>query len=132
MKRLSVIFVSLILLISISSCSNSKHYSKYERNNYSQNNSLNDYHKKFDVNRGGSLDLNIETGGSLKVIGWNKNVVDVKIELKGRDKDDVEDKEDEDDHDGDDKTMKRISDNNNSKTTGKLEHRRIFCCQGPY
>jgi len=89
MKRLSFLLISFFLLLSLNNCSSCASGSKYEKYNYQQdNNSKN--HKLFEVTPGGLLDVNIETGGSIKVVGWNKNVVDVLVLLQGRNKNNVE------------------------------------------
>ncbi|REJ73489.1 MAG: hypothetical protein DWQ30_24195 [Acidobacteria bacterium] len=46
--------------------------------------------REFDVSPGGTLELDLETGGSVKVTGWGSNTAQVDAELSGRDRDDVE------------------------------------------
>lgn len=41
--------------------------------------------KQFNISPGKLLDIDLKTGGSINVKGWDKNVVDVKISRRGRD-----------------------------------------------
>ncbi len=47
------------------------------------------YQKEFNVKPGGTLTLELKTGGSISVEGWNKNIVNVEVTVKGRDTEDV-------------------------------------------
>ena len=49
-----------------------------------------DFEETFDVKAGQKLDVKIKTGGDIQITGWDKNVVEAKIKLKGRDADEVE------------------------------------------
>ena len=46
--------------------------------------------KKFEVEDGGRLELDLETGGSLEISGWSNDLVAVEIRIGGRDRDDVD------------------------------------------
>jgi DUF4097 and DUF4098 domain-containing protein YvlB len=41
--------------------------------------------KEFKVSSGKKLDVDLRTGGSLKIVGWDKDIVRVKSNLRGRD-----------------------------------------------
>lgn len=49
-----------------------------------------DFKKEFSTKPGLKLDLDLEIGCDIEVIGWDKDVVDVDAEITGRDADDVE------------------------------------------
>ena len=46
--------------------------------------------RSFDVSSGERLDLNLETGGTISIKGWNRNEVGVTVERRGRDADMVD------------------------------------------
>jgi DUF4097 and DUF4098 domain-containing protein YvlB len=46
--------------------------------------------KEFKLGKGKKLELEIDSGGSLEIEGWDKKSVDVRVQIKGRDADDVE------------------------------------------
>ena len=48
------------------------------------------YEKEFDVQKGERLVLDFETGASISVEGWDKNLLKATVEVRGRDTDDVE------------------------------------------
>lgn len=91
MKRIPILLISFFLLISLTNCSTCSSKHNYDRDyKYQQKKSDAETHKSFDVSSGGLLDVHVETGGSIRVTGWNKNVVDVKVYLSGRDKNNVD------------------------------------------
>ncbi len=51
--------------------------------------SAQDVHRTFDASSGGKLILDLETGGSIVITGWNRNEVEVSVSIDGRDADDV-------------------------------------------
>lgn len=91
MKRLSVLLISFCLLISLTNCSTCSTSNKDNRDyGHTQKKYQNETRKSFDVEPGGLLEVNIETGGGIEVVGWNKNVVDVEVTLGGRNSDNVD------------------------------------------
>jgi len=46
--------------------------------------------KEFKVKEGKELELDLESGGSIDISGWDKNVVAVEVRIRGRDAEDVE------------------------------------------
>lgn len=46
--------------------------------------------KQFTVKPGGTLEIDIETGGDIAIAGWNKKTVAVTARVTGRDRDDIE------------------------------------------
>jgi len=47
------------------------------------------YQKEFNVKPGGTLTLELKTGSSISIEGWNKNIVNAEVNVKGRDADDI-------------------------------------------
>lgn len=47
------------------------------------------FQKEFNVKPGGTLILDLKTGGSISIEGWNKNIVKTDVIVKGRDADDI-------------------------------------------
>lgn len=45
--------------------------------------------KEFKVKPGGTLIVDLKTGGSLEITGWKKNLVDIKFSVEGKDADEV-------------------------------------------
>ena len=45
--------------------------------------------KEFKVKLGGNLEIDLKTGGDIKIEGWSKDVVSVEMKIKGRDADNV-------------------------------------------
>ena len=46
-------------------------------------------HRTFDVSAGQKLELDLETGGDVTITGWDRNQVEVTVNIDGRDKDDI-------------------------------------------
>jgi DUF4097 and DUF4098 domain-containing protein YvlB len=46
-------------------------------------------HRTFDVKAGDRLELDLDTGGDIVITGWDKNQVDITINIEGRDREDV-------------------------------------------
>lgn len=51
--------------------------------------SAQDFSRTFSVSSGGVLRLDMETGGTISVVGWNRSEVEVKIYVRGRDSDEI-------------------------------------------
>lgn len=87
MKRIFVIALSFFLLVSFVNCApQSKSLSsKRDRQERGQDR----YEKEFNVKSGQKLKVDFEAGGSINIEGWDKEVVSVKISLRGRDAEDV-------------------------------------------
>ncbi|GMQ81282.1 MAG: hypothetical protein BMS9Abin05_0713 [Rhodothermia bacterium] len=49
--------------------------------------SAQDFERTFSVSSGGELRLDLETGGSVVITGWNRSEVEVKVYVRGRDDD---------------------------------------------
>lgn len=47
------------------------------------------YQKEFNVKPGGTLNIDLRTGGSISIEGWNKDVVSADFIIKGRDSDEI-------------------------------------------
>ncbi|MDQ7818615.1 MAG: hypothetical protein RDU14_16440 [Melioribacteraceae bacterium] len=47
------------------------------------------YQKEFNVKPGGTLTIDLRTGGGISIEGWNKDVVSVEVTVKGRDAEDI-------------------------------------------
>lgn len=47
------------------------------------------YQKEFNVKPGGTLTIELKTGGGIFIEGWNKDVVSAELTVKGRDADDI-------------------------------------------
>lgn len=45
--------------------------------------------KEFDVKPGGKVNIELRCGGAIEIVGWDKNVVSVDLEVRGRDTDDL-------------------------------------------
>lgn len=48
-----------------------------------------DFSRTFSVSAGDELDLNIETGGEIIILGWDRSEVSVEVDIDGRDERDV-------------------------------------------
>jgi hypothetical protein len=77
------------------------------------------YKKDFDVKPGGKVNIELRCGGAIEIIGWDKNVVSVDLEVSGRDSDDLNV---EIEQDGNDINISSYYDGrqNNGKTHQKL------------
>ncbi len=51
--------------------------------------SAQDFERTFSVSSGGELRLDLETGGSVVITGWNRSEVEVKVYVRGRDDDEL-------------------------------------------
>ncbi|MCH8244935.1 MAG: DUF4097 family beta strand repeat protein [Bacteroidetes bacterium] len=51
--------------------------------------SAQDFERTFSVSSGGDLRLDLETGGSVTITGWNRSEVEIKVYVRGRDDDEL-------------------------------------------
>lgn len=52
--------------------------------------SKNNLHKEFNIEEGKTLDINLNSGGSVKILGWDKDVVSIDVESSRDDLDDYD------------------------------------------
>lgn len=83
MKKLFLLFVLTIFCIASIAAVN---YSNYN-NSYTAYDTKDS--KEFTVKPGGKLEIELKTGGDIKIEGWNKDVVSIEIEISGESADNV-------------------------------------------
>lgn len=87
MKKIFII-ISLIALgvIFLGATFETEHFLIKEKNISKEGKTI---QKSFDVKPGGKVMLDLKTGGSIQIQGWNKDVVEVNADISGKDADDV-------------------------------------------
>jgi hypothetical protein len=90
----------------------------YRYNEYVSKNEKS-YKKDFDVKPGGKVNIELRCGGTIEIVGWDKNIVAVDLEVSGRNSDELSV---EIDQDGNDVNISSYFDNeqHNNKTHQKL------------
>ena len=95
MKRIFISVVLVFLAIGLTGSYSTPSYS-VGKLGIAKNNSLFNYMpgeditKEFNVEKGQTLLIDLETGGEIAIVGWDQNIVNVSAMISGRDAEDVE------------------------------------------
>ncbi len=87
MKKIKMFTVAAMLSLGFLGASYNADCSEFESGNIIK--SDRNIKKEFNVKPGGKVIFDLQNGGEIEVIGWNKNIVSVDAEIRGRDAEDI-------------------------------------------